>query len=44
MFSICHNKLIADVKHLVICIFKEPMFYEILALAKEVKFSTTYLN
>ena len=44
MCAICHNKLIVDVKHLVICIFKEPMFYEILALAKEVKFSTTYLN
>ena len=44
MCAICHNKLIVDVKHLVIWIFKEPMFYEMLALAKEVKFSTNYLN
>ena len=44
MCAICHNKLIVDIKHLVIHICKEPIFYEILALVKEFNFATNYLN
>ena len=44
MCAISHNKLIVDVKYLVICIIKEPMFNELLLLVKEVTFATNYLN